>query len=375
MPPSSPAGQTTLLHKFADPALNLVARATAPPGSAACAAWLEDSAKQPVERVLEAARMHDLVLPMARALSRVPAGHEPLAARFAPEAQALTFRALAMAAELVRLVRLFDAAKIDVMALKGPALSQEIFGVPAMRDPGDLDLLCRPEDLFPVDRLLADAGYRRETRWTADFAANDLSRPLKRVFHFAYYHAERDIGVEIHWRWFHIEEVARFDAGLAWEAPRRIPVGGTGVTVPRLPVALAYLALHAAKHECERLKWLNDLAWLLRDADAAAWAEGAAIARRLDMLDLFLAPLIAAERLGAAALPPALAALRPRRAAERLAGMFLARIAHPLPRTAIGTLRQKLAWQRTYWRLASQRSEPARLRLLGRFARNLLTRT
>jgi hypothetical protein len=364
----------TVLHDLADPALNSLVRATAPPGSPAHDVWLAERGNPAPPGLLARARQHDVVLSAASALlaREAHARWEEATTLFADEARTLTLRALAVTAELVRLTRLFAQAGLPFFSLKGPALSQEIFGSPAMRDPGDLDLLVRPEDLLAADDVLAKAGYRREPRWQADFAGGDLRRPLRRVFHFQYHHPGLALTAEIHWRWFHIEEVAPFDPALAWRATRRIPLGGTAVPVLSQPVQLVYLAFHAAKHACERLKWLNDLAWLMRDAGDADWAEAGEIAGRLDILDLFAAPLIAAARLGTATLPGPLAAASGRPGANRLAVLFVERIGRPSRRSGIGSFRQKLDWQRTYWRLAAHRRNPVRLRLLGRFARNLL---
>ena len=57
---------------------------------------------------------------------------------------------------------IFDAAETPFVALKGPALSLEIFGDPTLRMSADLDLIVHPGDLIRADRVMQKAGFIRE---------------------------------------------------------------------------------------------------------------------------------------------------------------------------------------------------------------------
>jgi hypothetical protein len=354
-----------------DPDFTFLVGATAPPGSPANIAW--SASREPAlsaGSLLRLARNHDVVLQCARACAGAEGEFSASLMPFlAPLARQLTIRALRLAGELTVLARRFADAGIPAIVLKGAALSQEIFGNPAMRDPGDIDLLIRDADLRAADRLMTCAGYIRETGWDQDFADGELMRPLRRIFHISYHDSSKDISVELHWRWFHIEEVMPFDPAMIWRGTRQMPIGDAMVTVLSPAVQLVYLSFHAAKHECERLKWVGDLAWLLFRLEDAVIADAVVMARRLGILDLFLAPFLAAARLGMATLPPSLSMVADRRPARRLAEIFLAGLEHPPPREHIGTLRQRLHWQRTYWRLAAYRRRPVRLALMRWWAR------
>lgn len=324
-----------------------------------------------VDLLLDAARRHDMVLHAAHALRQAS---EPGMVPKQSLVRDLTVRTLLLTQALIQLAQRFADANLDVIALKGPALSEELFGTLALRDPGDLDLMIRPRDLAAADELLRRDGYAREDRWGADFAAGTLSRPPDRVFHVEYRHPDTNIAVELHWRWFHLEEIMPFEPSLVWRDMRVIRLGGTPVTLLAAPTQLLYLALHAAKHECERLKWVIDLAWLLMRVDAQTVEAAAIQARRLDVLDLFLAPLLLVSWLGLAPLPPCLVADQDRRASRWLAGKFMMRLQHPGSRARIGTWRQRLDWHRTYWRLAAHRDPPRRSMVLCHLIRNALKR-
>ena len=68
---------------------------------------------------------------------------------------------LVLSRELAGLLRRFEAARVPVIPLKGPALGETLYPDPALRPSSDLDLLIRRETLLPVDGLLQSLGYRR----------------------------------------------------------------------------------------------------------------------------------------------------------------------------------------------------------------------
>jgi len=340
--------------------LALLVGATAPPGTPAAHAWAGRHDREPVvtTALLGLARTHDMVVPLARSLARGPA-FDPDAALMVA-ARNRTMRSLVLAAELSRLADRFAAAGIPLIALKGPALAQDLFGDPAARDPGDLDLLIRPEHLAAADALLTAAGYLREATLNEAFSSGILLPLLDRDIHIAYRWPDRRIVVELHWRWFHLTEIVAFDPSLIWEGVRPVQLGGTTVLALSPPVQLLYLSFHAAAHQCERLKWLNDLSWLLARLDDATVITAIDHARRLGILNLFLAPLLCAAGLGATVLPPPLAGLSQRRPALRLAALCHAGLEHPPSPSGIGPLHQRLLWHRTDWRFAAHRDHPRR---------------
>lgn len=352
---------------------SLLVGAIAPPGTAAHQAWMASGAVGASPAALLAlARSHGVVVQMARAL--VGGAFSDLREAFRKPARDRVLGALGQTAELSRVAGQFAGAGIPLIALKGPGLAQDIFGDPTARDPGDLDLLIRFEDLPAADRLLTGIGYGRDPGWSAALSDRDPNRMYGRVFnigHLDYHHPTRGIVVEVHWRWFHVEEIVPFDGSLIWEGLRHVRIGSVAVPVLSPAVQLLYLSFHAAKHECERLKWLNDLSWLLMRLDDAVVGEAAAHARRLGILNLFLAPLLCAVELGATRLPPSLAALTDRQPVRRFAAHCRDRLVRSDPSAQAG-LGQKYRRWRLYWRLASHLDRPRRLRLAARLIRVFL---
>ncbi|HYD29488.1 MAG TPA: nucleotidyltransferase family protein [Azospirillaceae bacterium] len=200
-------------------------------------------------------------------------------ASLAASTRANGLRALAQAAEIARLSHLFAEAGIRVIVLKGVVLSQQLYGNPAMRGVGDIDLLVDPARFWDADAVLAAAGYRARGAPLSEGRRTTGQHLLRDV---TYRHATGQHLVEMHQRLFHNPSRLKVDFVALWRDRIEVGLGGTAIaTLPRrvLPV---YLCIHGAHHGWERLCWLADLAALLRDDDniaiALAEAEAAGVA-------------------------------------------------------------------------------------------------
>lgn len=70
--------------------------------------------------------------------------------------------ALELERRLLRLCEAFDAAGVDVLVLKGPAVAHTMYPDPSWRPFGDLDVLVRTRDWRTACALLPELGYRRK---------------------------------------------------------------------------------------------------------------------------------------------------------------------------------------------------------------------
>lgn len=184
--------------------------------------------------------------------------------------------ALTQTAELVRLNKLFQAAGIPVMPLKGLLLAQRLWGDLGARQSGDLDLLVEPAQLDKAEQILITAGYRKQ------YPNFPLTPRQQGVFmqtfhHCNFVHADTKILVELHWKPFDNEHLL---PEAYYQQMRQRLVTQHIANVPFIQFAdadlLLYLCLHGAKHQWYRLKWLCDVAALLhRDwpLDWALWAQ------------------------------------------------------------------------------------------------------
>jgi hypothetical protein len=240
-------------------------------------------------------RLAPLLLAGLKGRSQVPAD---IIAELRRQTQLAATRDLAQVAELARLVHAFAEAGIRVLALKGVALTIQLHEDAFPRGARDIDLLVDQLEFDRIDPVLAAAGYRPAFALTPRQQAS-FRRWIKDI---EYFHSSTGAALEMHDRLVDNPHLICFDFKALWQDREEIDVGHVLVpTLPRRALAL-YLCVHGAGHAWERLRWLVDLAALLREpgnielalADAEAAGIGAAMLHALtlahDWLGLAVAP-------------------------------------------------------------------------------------
>jgi hypothetical protein len=170
--------------------------------------------------------------------------------RLQARARICSTRALALRAELLRVLAAFDAADLQVMPLKGPVLADLHHCRPALREFGDLDLLVHECDRERAWQLLLELGYHSPYR----------NHTLEQRYHVVFKHLQTDEMVELHWRIAGPQFGRYFRGDFLWSGAERRPYrGGQSVWQPRVEATVLYLAIHAYKHDWERLQWLIDI--------------------------------------------------------------------------------------------------------------------
>jgi len=183
---------------------------------------------------------------------------EPLGAA----ARTISRQGLRAAAESARLQSAFGTAGIDLLFLKGLTVGQIAFGNAFVKMSWDIDLLVASADVGAAADLLARLGYR----CTSPGDRADLVR-----WHAANKESVWRSGDGLH----HVELHSRLadnpelipDIGMA--SPRQIVAIAPGIDLPTLATdeLFAYLCVHGASSAWFRLKWVADLAGLLRGRD------------------------------------------------------------------------------------------------------------
>jgi putative nucleotidyltransferase-like protein len=182
---------------------------------------------------------------------------------------------LAHVAEVGRLCRLFAAAGVRVLVLKGVALSAQLYGEPGRRDARDIDLLVDPDLVGQAQTVLAQAGYTQR---------QNLPSPRRQA---AYFRWVKDIQfvhdvtgrlVELHCRLTDNPNLLPSDFTALWNEREELRLGdGAIATLARHRLPL-YLCLHGGDHGWARLRWLVDFAAALprsQDMNAAVAAADA----------------------------------------------------------------------------------------------------
>ncbi len=170
-------------------------------------------------------------------------------------------RDLALAAEAIRLHRLFGESGLGATFFKGATLGILAYGKLGLRESKDIDILVSDSDLAAAIAVLEQAGYRRSD------PSEDTGERALRVWKtlrkdYLFVHRTDSYMVELHWRLF--DNPYMTDKRFAMAAHRNVAVGGRA----ELPTfgeddLYAYLCLHGALTGWMRLKWLADIAALV----------------------------------------------------------------------------------------------------------------
>ena len=270
-------------------------------------------------------------------------------------------RSLVQSAALASLVQRFDVAGIKLLVLKGAPLSQLLYGDTGQRSAQDIDLLVAPVDMTAAEALLAETGHRRVGAALPD----SRRRWFKEVEYVHPAHGR----VELHHRLTDLTELAPWDFATLWRERDTIMLGNTAIPALGRRHLACYLCAHGAEHAWQRLRWLTDLAVLLRAPGELDAALATAQDTGLDAA-LLHAVLLAHDWLGlpvpAAMLTRARADRRVARLDRILAHSYSGELWHamPAPSSFDALLRYSL-WQRLY-RLSIKPVWRYRLHLLRR---------
>lgn len=280
-------------------------------------------------QLLDLAEFHGLIPLLARHLGE-PVPRAVRVDLWARE-EANRRRNRAMAAELLRLLALLEAAGVAAIPFKGPALAVAAYGDLGLRQFDDLDLLLRASHLEAALAVLEGQGYALDLPLPAAARATLLRSTAG--YHLELSHPGSGQKVELHWKTDAEFPVEALDDPAWWAALPSVALDGVAVRGLATPDLLLILCLHGSKHHWGSLGWLVDVAELLRAQPALDWDGIVDRARRLGAwrrlalglhlaADLLDAPLPAALA-DAAARAPAVAAMAAEMRAALGAGQAL----------------------------------------------------
>jgi hypothetical protein len=301
--------------------------------------------------VVDGARRHRLAPLVLGGLERCGSTDVPadVVGELRRQTLAAVQRSLGQIAELTRLSRLFAAAGIRVLTLKGVVLSAQLDGSGGQRGARDIDLLIDPGQFAEAEAVLARAGYRSAEQALSP-RQNAAYRRWFKDLH--YIHPASGIPIELHHRLTDNPTVIPCDFAALWQEREEVALGGAVfATLPRRHLAL-YLCAHGAGHGWERLRWLVDLAMALAEPGSVDAALQAAETAGLEAAMLH-AVMLAHDWLG---LPAPEQHLARARASHRvayldriLAHLYAGGAWHQMPRRgSVAALRRYSLWQRLY---------------------------
>ncbi len=183
-----------------------------------------------------------------------------------------------LASTLVNLTSMLESEGVRVLSFKGPSLAMAVYGGLSLRQCLDLDLIIRTDQVVKGARLMESWGYEptptpAQPQLSPYLCRPENSRHIDRGKEIQYLSPDGAFYVDLHWQF-----ADRFwrpfspDVEKLWErAAKQHLLQGSVFTLCREDLFLA-LCAHGTRHRWWCLKWLVDVAEILREADALDWS-------------------------------------------------------------------------------------------------------
>lgn len=238
---------------------------------------------------------------------------------------------LKMIAEAKRLTTLLANAGIPSLLLKGPALSQQLYGQFAAREPRDLDLLISDTHLKAVHSLILQSGYVCCVPIEQTLTPKQFKFYQKQKKSFVYYHKKTDQQLELHWRLFDDAQLFPFELSENISSLDQLHIADATIFTLGQDDNLLYLLLHGSHHAWSQLSWVYDIAQLVHRASSLNWIR---IQKRVETLQItfpITEGLLLAHLLFDTPLPPFFSELLKKHPViKTLAGLSLRVIQNPV---------------------------------------------
>lgn len=171
---------------------------------------------------------------------------------------------LGKVAEFIRVTDALRSAGINFIALKGPLLSQRIYGDATFRYFNDLDILVDFSSLSLVLNVAEALGYKQAGHEWPE-GGKLRRRLLKYYCDISFVHPEQPVSLEMHWRLLTRQYLNYKPAErLIDQNQTSVSFSGRDFNVLNNELELLYLVIHGGKHHWGRLRWLVDVSDYIR---------------------------------------------------------------------------------------------------------------
>lgn len=166
--------------------------------------------------------------------------------------------------DLAELCHACERAGVTVVPFKGLALGATAYGSLAARECGDLDIMVRRGDIPRVRATLLELGYENAI---GDVPPDTHGEPFH-VF------TKRSRAATVDLQWVMADGTFSFplDREPFWRRLQTVQIGGHALQVLSPEDLLVVLCAHGGKHLFEQLKWICDIAELIRSHPTLDWA-------------------------------------------------------------------------------------------------------
>ena len=180
-------------------------------------------------------------------------------AEFKIQNMTIVRRNMLMTGELLKIINLLKENGIEALAFKGPTLAQMAYGDITLREYGDLDILVKKEDIYRIDVLLKDRGYKR----VLDITPVQEEVYMQNAHDLGLYHPQKRIHFEMHWALMNEDYPLQIDLEDIWKHPESVKINQQDIPTFPTSLLLFYLCIHGSKHLWERIEWVKDIDLLI----------------------------------------------------------------------------------------------------------------
>lgn len=207
------------------------------------------------EAALRQHRVQPLLIRGLRSMDADTVEQYPLLKQYRSRQNQYTMESFRRLQALAQACGALAAEGIRVFSMKGPLLSMELYGDPALRTSRDLDVMVSGEDMHRAGEILTGLGYEQEQSL---FHKTPLRRKYYSLIELEKHtvYTRGDICIELHWK-NNFQAETTFDE--LWERREEQTVLGTRIAILGADDRYPALVIHAAEHGFHRLRWLLDL--------------------------------------------------------------------------------------------------------------------
>jgi len=191
-------------------------------------------------------------------LSR-PQADDFLGYKTEPPDRATQMKKLRELGYFLKLMEEMKSEGLDPIVLKGPALSEKIYGDPFYRSSNDFDLLFAQTEISQAIEFFECRGFTGKIfNWPVSEKKQKITKELEKQY--CIYNSKQQIIIEIHWKLFDrrlvdpsvVEDLVRKNTGT-------VEINGHTIIALDSEFQLLYLTIHGSLHAWFRLKWLVDI--------------------------------------------------------------------------------------------------------------------
>ena len=260
-------------EQHAPPEMQLVLACARAQLNPAAAGEIMSTAEQPLDwlKAIDLASCHQLspiVISQVQqhAAARVP---ETIRLCFNERFRAHTIKNFELTKELLEIVSLLQNNGVDVLAFKGPVLSQQLHSDLSLREFLDLDILVAKSQAWDVIELLCERGFEPQFVLTR----RQFGRFQRSSSQIGLYSAAKGMLIEVHWALLSTGYTFSPAIQMVWESIQIISIAGRSIKTFSPETQLLFSCLHQAKHNWSRLGWVLDLAALIQQSPAMGWQQ------------------------------------------------------------------------------------------------------